>query len=285
MCCIIYSGFVLPWCCLMAHRAYRGLNDGEGKAVFLLPIMPIKTVQIKMAQIEIFKNESFVEVRVAGTSEEPLFCASDLCRALGYVNGRDAVSKHVDEGDVAKCDTPTLSGIQQMTYVNESGLYALIFGSKQQNAKAFKKWVTTEVLPSIRKTGTYSVQQQFQLPQTYLEALKALVASEEEKQQLAIENKVMRPKAEYFDKLIDRNLLTNIRDTAKQIHIPQNRFVKWLLDKRFVYRDAKRKLKPYAEYIPEYFELKDFERNGHADTQLLINPKGKETFRLMIAGE
>lgn len=238
-----------------------------------------------MAQIEIFKNESFGEVRVAGTSEEPLFCASDLCRALGYVNGRDAVSKHVDEGDVAKCDTPTLSGIQQMTYVNESGLYALIFGSKQQNAKAFKRWVTTEVLPSIRKTGTYSVQQQFQLPQTYLEALKALVASEEEKQQLAIENKVMRPKAEYFDKLIDRNLLTNIRDTAKQIHIPQNRFVKWLLDKRFVYRDAKRKLKPYAEYIPEYFELKDFERNGHADTQLLINPKGKETFRLMFFGK
>ena len=113
-----------------------------------------------MAQIEIFKNESFGEVRVAGTSEEPLFCASDLCRALGYVNGRDAVSKHVDEGDVAKCDTPTLSGIQQMTYVNESGLYALIFGSKQQNAKAFKRWVTTEVLPSIRKTGSYPVKKE-----------------------------------------------------------------------------------------------------------------------------
>ena len=111
------------------------------------------------------------------------------------------------------------------------------------------------------------------------------IEEEKQRQQLAIENKVMRPKAEYFDKLIDRNLLTNIRDTAKQIHIPQNKFVKWLLDKRFVYRDAKRKLKPYAEYIPEYFELKDFERNGHADTQLLINPKGKETFRLMIAGE
>lgn len=125
---------------------------------------------------------------------------------------------------------------------------------------------------------------QYQLPQTYLEALKALVVAEEEKQQLALENKVMKPKAEYFDNLVDRNLLTNIRDTAKQIHIPQNKFVSLLLENKFVYRDAKRKLKPYAEYTPLYFELKDFERNGHADTQLLINPKGKETFRLMWGG-
>ena len=125
---------------------------------------------------------------------------------------------------------------------------------------------------------------QYQLPQTYLEALKALVVAEEEKQQLALENKVMKPKAEYFDNLVDRNLLTNIRDTAKQIHIPQNKFVSLLLENKFVYRDAKRKLKPYAEYIPLYFEMKDFERNGHADTQLLINPKGKETFRLMWGG-
>ena len=122
---------------------------------------------------------------------------------------------------------------------------------------------------------------QYQLPQTYLEALKALVVAEEEKQQLALENKMMKPKADYFDNLVDRNLLTNIRDTAKQIHIPQNKFVSLLLENKFVYRDAKRKLKPYAEYTPLYFELKDFERNGHADTQLLINPKGKETFRLM----
>ena len=125
---------------------------------------------------------------------------------------------------------------------------------------------------------------QYQLPQTYLEALKALVVSEEEKQQLALENKMMKPKADYFDNLVDRNLLTNIRDTAKQIHIPQNKFVSLLLENKFVYRDAKRKLKPYAEYTPLYFELKDFERNGHADTQLLINPKGKETFRLMWGG-
>lgn len=238
-----------------------------------------------MAQIEIFKNESLGEVRVAGTSDEPLFCLADVCKVLELGNPSQ-VKARLDDGVIRnEVILDSIGRQQEMTFVTEDGLYDVILDSRKPQAKTFRKWVTSEVLPSLRKTGSYSVQEQFQLPQTYLEALKALVASEEEKQQLAVENKVMRPKAEYFDKLIDRNLLTNIRDTAKQIHIPQNKFVQWLLEKRFVYRDAKRKLKPYAEYIPVYFELKDFERNGHADTQLLINPKGKETFRLMLAGE
>ena len=112
-----------------------------------------------MSDLAIFQNEAFGQIRVAGTSEEPLFCAADICRALGYANSRDAIAKHVDEGDVAKCDTPTESGTQAMTFVNESGMYALIFGSKLPGAKAFKKWVTSVVLPSIRKTGTYSATQ------------------------------------------------------------------------------------------------------------------------------
>lgn len=110
------------------------------------------------------------------------------------------------------------------------------------------------------------------------------IEEEKQRQQLALENKIMKPKAEYFDNLVDRNLLTNIRDTAKQLHIPQKKFISLLLEHKFLYRDAKQKLKPYAEYIPLYFEMKDFERNGHAGTQLLINPKGKEAFRLMWGG-
>ena len=109
-----------------------------------------------MNDLAIFQNEAFGQIRVAGTSEQPLFCAADICRALGYANSRDAIAKHVDEGDVAKRDTPTASGTQAITFVNESGMYALIFGSKLPNAKAFKRWVTSAVLPSIRKTGTYS---------------------------------------------------------------------------------------------------------------------------------
>ena len=110
------------------------------------------------------------------------------------------------------------------------------------------------------------------------------IEEEKERQQLALDNKIMKPKADYFDALVDRNMLTNLRDTAKQIHLTQNKFITLLLEHKFVYRDAKNKLKPYAEYIPLYFEMKDFEKNGHAGTQLLVNPKGKETFRLMWGG-
>lgn len=109
-----------------------------------------------MNAIQIFNNPQFGEIRVAVTeNNEPMFCAADVCKALGYSNGRDAIAKHVDEGDVAKRDTPTTSGVQSMTFVNESGLYSLIFGSKLDSAKSFKRWVTSEVLPSIRKTGGY----------------------------------------------------------------------------------------------------------------------------------
>ena len=104
---------------------------------------------------QIFKNPDFGAIRTNGTSEQPLFCATDVCAALGYANGRDAVAKHCDEGDVAKCDTLTQGGTQSLTYVNESGLYALIFGSKLESARKFKRWVTSEVLPEIRKHKSY----------------------------------------------------------------------------------------------------------------------------------
>lgn len=89
------------------------------------------------------------------TNGEVFFCANDICAALGYTNPRKAISDHVSEEDVTKRDTLTNGGNQVMAYINESGLYALIFGSKLETAKQFKHWVTSEVLPSIRKTGKY----------------------------------------------------------------------------------------------------------------------------------
>lgn len=113
----------------------------------------------------------FGQVRVItdDTSKELLFCANDVTNALGYSNGRDAIAKHVDTPDVAKRDMGVVTGkkadgtnayqVVASTFVNESGVYSLIFGSKQERAKEFKRWVTSEVLPSIRKTGQYSVAQ------------------------------------------------------------------------------------------------------------------------------
>ena len=102
--------------------------------------------------------------------------------------------------------------------------------------------------------------------------------------QLTVDNQIMQPKAEYFDELVDRRLLTNFRDTAKELHIGQKEFIQFLLDHKYVYRDRKSKLKPYMPYVEDgLFELKEFTntKTGFTDTQTFITPKGKETFRLL----
>ena len=108
-----------------------------------------------MNNIELFKNESFGEIRTLLIDEEVWFVGKDVAEALGYVEPRSAISKKVDEEDrgVAKMETP--SGKQDMTIINESGLYSLILSSKLPQAKDFKRWVTNEILPSIRKHGVY----------------------------------------------------------------------------------------------------------------------------------
>ncbi|MCR4646251.1 MAG: antA/AntB antirepressor family protein [Oscillospiraceae bacterium] len=109
-----------------------------------------------------------------------------------------------------------------------------------------------------------------------------------ENSSLTVDNQIMKPKADYFDELVDRNLLTNIRDTAKELGVKQNQFVTFLLEKKYMYRDKKGKLKPYAKHVEEgVFELKEFsnEKTGFSDTQTLITPKGRETFRLLFIPE
>lgn len=102
---------------------------------------------------------------------------------------------------------------------------------------------------------------------------------------LTVDNEIMRPKAEYFDELVDRNLLTNIRDTAKELKVKQKDFVNFLLDKKYLYRDKSGKLLPYAKHADSgLFELKEFinDKTGFSSTQTLVTPKGKETFRLLM---
>lgn len=108
-----------------------------------------------MSSIQIFNNPEFGDIRTVDLNGEPGFVGKDVAAALGYSNPRDAIAKHVDEQDkgVAICDTPGSN--QKMVIINESGLYSLIFGSKLEGAVRFKRWVTSEVLPTLRKTGSY----------------------------------------------------------------------------------------------------------------------------------
>ena len=109
-----------------------------------------------MNDIKIFENPEFGSVRTTEVNGEPYFVGKDVAEILGYSNTRDALARHVDDEDkgVVKCDT--LGGTQELTIINESGLYSLILSSKLPSAKQFKRWVTSEVLPSIRKTGAYA---------------------------------------------------------------------------------------------------------------------------------
>lgn len=124
----------------------------------------------------------------------------------------------------------------------------------------------------------FTQQQKPRLPQTYKEALQQLIIEIEEKEKLEEQNKLMQPKAQYFDNLVDRNLLTNFRDTAKELHIKQNVFINWLLENGYIYRDSKKKLKPYAQHIDSgLFELREYSTEKNSGVQTLITPKGKET--------
>lgn len=120
------------------------------------------------------------------------------------------------------------------------------------------------------------------LPKTYKEALKELLVQVEENERLQIENKDMKPKAEYFDEVIDRNGLTNFRDTAKLFGVSEKSLIFFLIDKKYIYRDQKGKLKPIAKYMGTYFELKEWAKGEKAGTQTLITAKGRDHFLKLI---
>jgi len=139
-------------------------------------------------------------VRTVTVDGEPWFVAADVCAVLGIGNPRQAVSYlDDDERGVTTNDTP--GGRQQMTIVSEAGLYSLILRSRKPEAKAFKRWVTHEVLPAIRRTGRYEAQSAYRLPQTYAEALRELADQVERNEQLQAELEVAAPKARSWDVL------------------------------------------------------------------------------------
>lgn len=234
--------------------------------------------------LQIFKYVNN-EIRTISKNNDVWFVAKDVCDVLEIKNSRDAISR-LDSDEKGVVSTDTLGGKQELTVVNEPGLYTLILGSRKQEAKQFKRWITHNVLPTIRKTGGY-VSNEDMFLQKYLphadEQTKSmfrvtLETVRKQNEQISL----MQPKADYFDALVDRNLLTNFRDTAKEFEMGQRQFINWLLDNKFIFRDQKSKLKPYSQYVPELFKLKEFERNNRADVQTLITPKGKETFRILM---
>lgn len=261
-----------------------------------------------MNELKIFENPAFGQVRTVEREGEPWFVGKDVAQALGYSNTKDALTAHVDEEDKSILQRSEIATIENhipksalpmnftsadvpnrgLTIINESGLYSLVLSSKLPTAKAFKRWITSEVIPSIRKNGGYIAGQAELSPEELMAralmvAQKTLAERDARISALTVENQIMAPKAEYFDDLVDRNLLTSFRETAKQLEIKEKAFIAFLMEKKFIYRDKKGKLMPYAEKNNGLFEVKECfnEKTQWSGTQTMITPKGRETFRLL----
>lgn len=182
-------------------------------------------------------------------------------------------------------------------YIPENIFYRLAMKAKNETAERFQAMIADEVVPAIRKHGGYltpaKVQEVLTDPDTIIRLATQLKESREKalkleaiNSDLTVQNQIYKPKAEYFDQIVDRNLLTNFRETAKQLNIKERAFVGFLLDHKYIYRDKKGKLMPYAEKNNGLFELKEAvnEKSGWGGTQTLITPKGRETFRLLMQG-
>ena len=155
-----------------------------------------------MNEIQIFQNHEFGAIRtISNERGEAMFCAKDVCDTLGYNNSRDALRNHVEAEDVEKFDTPTKGGKQKLNYINESGLYALVLFSKLFSAKRFKHWVTSEVLPSIRKQGGYMVARPEETDEEVLaRALQIMQAAIQVRDE---EIARLQPRADYADEVLD----------------------------------------------------------------------------------
>ena len=248
-----------------------------------------------MNELKIFENPAFGQVRIVEREGEPWFVGKDVAQVLGYANPSKAILDHVDDEDKAfqmlEVADSQNGNLVKTAIITESGLYSLVLSSKLPTAKAFKRWITSEVLPSIRKNGGYIAGQAELSPEELMAralmvAQRTLAERDARISALTVENEVMRPKAGYFDDMVDRKLNTGIRETAKELSVKEKTFVTFLLEGKYLYRDQKKKLQPYAQYVDDLFVLKECfnEKTNWSGTQLLITPKGRETFRLLCQG-
>lgn len=252
-----------------------------------------------MNGLMIFNNPEFGEIRTIEEDGKVLFCAKDVALALGYKNTRDAINRHckgVVKRDGVSHTTnqhgTTTEQTVEMAFIPEGDIYRLAAKSELPGADKFERWIFDEVLPSIRRNGGYISNQESMSPEELMAkalmvAQKTLADREARLSALMVENQIMKPKAEYFDDLVDRNLLTGLFETAKELGAPPKVFTKSLLARKYIYRDKKGKLMPYQIHVDNgLFELKECfnDKTQWAGTQTMVTPKGRETFRLLLAG-
>lgn len=220
-----------------------------------------------MNKMQIFKNDSFGAIRTLEISDEPWFVGKDVAEVLGYSNPNEAVQEHVDEED--KLNSKTLLsfeldlGQRGGWLINESGLYSLILSSKLPTARAFKRWVTSEVLPSIRKHGLYATDELLDNPDLIIQMASKLKEEREAREVLEAENDIMKPKALFADAVSASHTSILVGDLAKLlrqngIDIGAHRLFEKLREKGFLMKSGSSKNMPtQASMDRGLFEIKE----------------------------
>ena len=238
----------------------------------------------KVGEVQIYDNPQFGQIRTAGTAENPLFCLSDVCKVLDL---RVSPTKdRLDERGVTQIDTPTKNQygaivMQQMYFVNEKNLYRVIMRSDKPQAEPFQDWVCGEVLPSIRKTGSYSIQNL-----SRKELALMVIQAEEENERLALENKQQaeviaeqKPKVVFAEAIVGSQSSCLIGELAKIItqnghKIGQNRLFEWLRQNHYLGTKGEYYNIPNQEYIERgLFEIKKTSHSENGVMKTTSTPK------------
>lgn len=249
-----------------------------------------------MNAMTVFRDERFGEVRTVTINGEPWFVGKDIASVLGYRDTSDALKKHVDTEDKLTGRFADSGQNREMYIINESGLYSLILSSKLPQAKEFKRWVTSTVLPAIRSAGGYIAGEE-RMDDDQLMAQALIVASrklEQRTAQLRAANAAieeMAPKAAYYDAVAASDGDKSFRETAKMFGVPEKKFIAFLIDCGYVYRDARGTLIPYADHMKRgEFTVREVVINGvetlRSASQTKITPKGRQVIwrRMVNAG-
>lgn len=247
-----------------------------------------------MNDIQVFNNPQFGDIRTAGTADAPMFCLSDVCKAIGISNSRN-VKNRLDEDDVRLVDTTdNLGRTQQVTFITESGLYDVIIRSDSEQAKPFRRWVTSEVLPSIRKHGMYAtettVENMLHDPESAIRMLQAYQKERQERLEAQQEATRLRaqavedkPKVIFADAVQGSKSSCLIGELAKMIAqngypIGEKRLFQWLRDNHYLCSYGEKLNQPYQQYIEQgLFTMKQnvFSVDGEIRTRNTTKVTGK----------
>lgn len=206
-------------------------------------------------EITVFENTEFGSIRTMEINGEPHFVGKDVALILGYAKPRNAIAVHVDEEDKKVAPIQgDLGGTQEMTIINESGLYSLILSSKLPKAKGFKHWVTSEILPSIRKTGSYSVHQKVDsyMIEDSIARAKRWIEEEEERRTLKLTVEHQKPMVMLAEERIDKKGCYSLTDVTKSLHFKRGQITRWAKSQGFIHKTLAEVNNKGKEYFKVY---------------------------------